>query len=124
MSKGVKFDQDKPSMTSIPMEAMWEMGMALGYGAKKYGDGNYRNGMLVSRQLAAAVRHIYQHLDGQDIDVESGNTHIGHALASLAMAAYTLKNHPDMDDRHDRDKQKHVTTDDRQLNLFEHKEQK
>lgn len=104
---GVKFDQDKPSMSSIPKEAMWEMGLALGYGAKKYGDGNYRNGMAVSRQLAAAVRHIYQHLDGQDNDPESGLSHIGHALASLAMAAYTIKNHPQYDDRVQRDKDKH-----------------
>jgi Domain of unknown function (DUF5664) len=104
---GVKNDQDKPSMSSIPTEAMWQMGQALGYGAKKYGDNNYRQGMKVSRQLAAAVRHIYQHLGGQDIDEESGNTHIGHALASLAMAAYTLANHPEMDDRYQPDKDKY-----------------
>jgi Domain of unknown function (DUF5664) len=106
-SIGVKFDGDKPSMTSIPKEAMWEMGLALGYGKKKYGDGNYRNGMLVSRQLAAAVRHIYQHLAGQDKDEESGVSHIGHALASLAMAAYTLENHKNMDDRFPADKDKY-----------------
>ena len=110
-TKGVKFDQNKPSMSSIPKEAMWELGGALAYGAKKYGDGNYRNGMLVSRQLSAAIRHIYQHLDGENNDPESGVTHLGHALASLAMACYTLKNHPEMDDRFKADIKKHEVPD-------------
>lgn len=109
VNTGVKFDADKPSMSSIPREAMWEMGQAFGYGAKKYGDGNFRKGMKVSRQLAAAVRHIYQHLDGQDLDPESGVTHLGHALASIAMACYTLRNCPEMDDRFEGDKLKHGT---------------
>jgi len=110
MSAAVKHDQDKPLVSSIPKEAMWEMGLALGYGAKKYGDGNFRNGLKVSRQLAAAIRHIYQHLDGENLDSESGVSHLGHALASLAMACYNIKNHPEMDDRMDRDKLKHEET--------------
>ena len=103
---GVKNDQQKPSMASIPREAMDEMGLALGYGAKKYGDGNFRNGMSIKRQMAAAVRHIYQFLDGEDVDIESGYSHIGHGLASLAMAAYTFKNLPQYDDRFPADKAK------------------
>jgi hypothetical protein len=106
-SKGIKFDGNKPNLTFIPKEAMFEMGKALTFGAKKYGDHNYRNGMKVSRQLAAALRHIYQHLDGETLDPESGVTHIGHALASLAMACYTLNNHKDLDDRFVGDLEKH-----------------
>ncbi len=104
---GTKFDTGKPDMTDIPLEAMWAMGEAFSYGQKKYGKNNYRQGMKVSRQLAAAIRHIYQHLDGQTLDMESGVAHLGHALASLAMACYTIKNHPALDDRHETDIQKH-----------------
>lgn len=107
IKEGIKHDQEKPDMTDIPMEAMWEMGKAFTYGQKKYGKNNYREGMNVSRQLAAAVRHIYQHLGGQSIDSESGVSHLGHALASLAMACYTLQNHPNLDDRFNKDKEKH-----------------
>lgn len=107
-SEGVKFDNGKPDMTDIPLEAMWEMGKAFTYGQKKYGKNNYRNGMLISRQLAAAVRHIYQHLDGETVDPETNSTtHLGHALASIAMAVYNLKNNPDMDDRFAKDIEKH-----------------
>lgn len=107
MVEGKKFDNGKPDMTDIPLEAMWQMGAAFTYGQKKYGKNNYRNGMLVSRQLAAAIRHIFQHLAGQTLDPESGETHLGHALASIAMACYTLSNKPELDDRHKEDKEKY-----------------
>lgn len=104
---GVKFDNSKPDLTDIPMDAMWEMGKAFTYGQKKYGKNNYRNGMLVSRLLAAATRHIYQHLDGETIDPEAQSMHLGNAMASIAMAIYTLKNKPELDDRHPADKDKY-----------------
>lgn len=103
LPEGKKDDSKKPDMTDIPLEAMWEMGAAFTYGQKKYGKNNYRKGMVPSRQLAAAVRHIYQHLSGQSIDPESGVTHLGHALASIAMACYTIKHHSNLDDRHPED---------------------
>lgn len=105
-STALKNDQNKPDMTDIPKEAMWQMGAAFTYGQKKYGKNNYRKGMTVSRQLAASIRHIYQHLSGETLDPESNCTHLGHALASIAMACYTLENHPKMDDRYDKDLKK------------------
>lgn len=105
---GRKDDSQKPDLTDIPKEAMWEMGAAFTYGQKKYAKNNFRQGMKVSRQLAAAVRHIYQHLDGETLDSESGVMHLGHALASVAMAVYTLKNKPELDDRFDGDIIKHT----------------
>lgn len=105
--EGKKDDSQKPDMTDIPLEAMWEMGQAFTYGQKKYGKNNYRNGMKVSRQLAAAIRHIYQHLGGETKDSESGAKHLGHAMASLAMAIYNLENNPEMDDRFEKDLKKY-----------------
>lgn len=100
MSKGIKYDAGKPDMTHIPIEAMYAMAEAFTYGAKKYSADNYRQGMKVRRQIAAALRHIYQFLDEGDIDKESGCKHIGSALASLAMAAYTVERKPEFDDRY------------------------
>lgn len=100
MSAGKKYDAGKPDMTHIPIEAMYAMAEAFTHGAKKYGGDNYREGLLVRRQIAAALRHIYQFLDEGDIDAESGCKHIGSALASLAMAAYTVEKKPEFDDRY------------------------
>lgn len=104
---GVKFDNQKPDLTDIPLDAMWEMGKAFTYGQKKYKKNNFRNGMLVSRQLAAAIRHIYQHLDGETLDPETLSMHLGNAMASIAMAIYNLKNNPHLDDRFGPDKAKY-----------------
>ncbi len=100
MSGGTKFDQNKPDMTLIPREAMLQMADAFTHGASKYGRHNYRKGLAVSRQVAAALRHIYQFLDGENVDQESNCTHLGSALASLAMACYTVENKPKLDDRY------------------------
>lgn len=106
-SEGLKNDQEKPDLTDIPMDAMWEMGKAFTYGQKKYKKNNFRAGMLVSRQLAAAIRHIYQHLDGENFDKETKSMHLGNAMASIAMAIYNLKNNPSTDDRFIKDLEKY-----------------
>jgi hypothetical protein len=78
---------------------MFAMGDAFAHGARKYGDFNFRGGLATTRTLAAAIRHIYQFLDGEDLDSESGKSHLGHAMASLAMTIDTLERRPDLDDR-------------------------
>lgn len=97
--RAIKYDSGKPALALIPKQAMYMCGQALAYGASKYGDHNFKLGMLNSRMVAAALRHIYQYLDGQDVDDESGLPHISHALASLAMLAYNMEKWPEMDDR-------------------------
>ena len=100
IGKALKYDNNKPNLALIPKEAMWHMGQALAYGASKYGADNFKEGMQIRRSLAAALRHIYQFLDGENIDAESGCNHLGNAMASLAMACYTLENRPEFDDRY------------------------
>lgn len=100
ISIGIKHDQGKVDYTHIPKQAMDAMGEALTYGAKKYSADNYREGLSVRRQVAAALRHIYQFLDEGNFDSDSGCRHIGSALASLAMAAYTVEAQPNYDDRY------------------------
>lgn len=97
--QGRKFDSDKPPIAFIPTEAIMEEAKAFGHGAKKYEAWNYTNGLAVTRTVSAALRHIFQFLDGENIDAESGASHLGCARAGLAMALDTLKNHPELDDR-------------------------
>lgn len=97
---GTKFDDKKPNLTLAPIEAIYAMGDSLTYGAKKYGADNFREGLHVRRQLAASLRHIYQALEVEDVDAESGCLHLGNAMASIAMAIYTIKHNPDFDDRY------------------------
>lgn len=100
MSGGKKFDQGKPDPSLIPIEAVMGTAKALSYGANKYGKHNYKEGITFSRLTAAAMRHLLAFNNGEDIDGESGNQHLHHALASLAMLSYMVENKPDMDDRY------------------------
>lgn len=97
--KGKKFDNNKPQISLIPTDALNEMAKAFSYGAKKYGPHNYRDGIQMSRLLDAAYRHIGAFKEGENLDPESGYTHLGHALASLAMATFMYYHRRDLDDR-------------------------
>lgn len=97
--KGLKYDSGKPDLTIVPIEAIEEMARAFMYGARKYARGNFKKGLEVNRTLAAALRHIYAFANKEDKDPESGESHLAHALAALAMTVYNLKHNPNMDDR-------------------------
>lgn len=99
---GLKFDDnklEKPALAYIPKAALWAEGQAFAYGEQKYGSWNYKHGIKVSRTCAAAMRHIVQFLDGENIDKESKAHHLGAARANLAMALDALENRPEFDDR-------------------------
>jgi hypothetical protein len=87
---GVKADSHKPRMDLIPPEVMFGYGNALGYGARKYSDNNWLNGMDWSRMFAAAQRHIWAWWAGQEKDEESNLHHLESALFSIA-ALYTYE---------------------------------
>lgn len=97
-SAGKKNDKGKPSPTLIPTEAIKGMAKGLSYGAVKYGKWNYRGGIEHSRLLDASIRHLLELIDGNEIDDESGNLHLDHAMASLAMYAWMRVHRPDLND--------------------------
>lgn len=96
---GNKNDGVKADLGLIPLEALEECAKAFMYGEKKYHRYNFTKGISVNRLLAAALRHINQSIWESEKDDESGDNHLGHALASLSMAVYMIKNRPDLDDR-------------------------
>lgn len=96
---GKKNDQGKPRISLIPKDAIWSIANGLTYGEKKYGTHNFRSGIKYSRLLDAAYRHLTAWEEGEDVDQESGNNHLDHAGASLAMLMFMASNRPDMDDR-------------------------
>ena len=73
-----KYDQNKPDLSLIRYDAITPIADVFQFGAAKYGKFNYLQGMSHSRVLAAAARHLFAYMDGQDLDSESGKSHLAH----------------------------------------------
>ena len=69
----------------IPPVALNEVGKVFTFGATKYGADNWRGGLSYRRLISAAMRHINAYNSGEDIDPESGISHLAHANANLLM---------------------------------------
>ena len=82
--EGKKFDSDKPRMDLLPPKAIFEVAKVLGFGAQKYDPENWRLlDNLQSRYTAGALRHIFAHMDGEDLDPETNLSHLAHAMCCL-----------------------------------------
>lgn len=80
---GKKNDSGKPRLGLISRVFLWGIAEILTHGAKIYGDHNWREGMLWSRPYDALQRHLTAWWDGEDIDKDSGKSHLWHAAAEL-----------------------------------------
>jgi hypothetical protein len=85
--EGKKFDEGKPDlafMMDFP-DLMIHFCLALEEGKRKYGYKNYMKGLETRRVVAALLRHIQAHCRGEVRDPDTGITHLGYAVANLAM---------------------------------------
>lgn len=97
--RALKYDGEKPRMDLLDRYALEEIAKVLTFGATKYETHNWKKGMKVGRLIAASLRHIHAYNDGEDLDPESGLSHLAHAGCCIMFALWMAKNRPDMDDR-------------------------
>lgn len=90
----------KVPFTTVPMNVTAEIGLAMMEGALKYGRHNYRAiGVRTSVYIDAALRHISAFWEGQDIDPDSGISHITKAMACLIVLRDSQMIGNEIDDR-------------------------
>ena len=99
-TEGAKGDGGKFPLGLIPRYPLEQVAAVLGFGEVKYGRHNWRKGILVQRNLNAALRHVVAYNEGEDLDPESGLSHLAHAICCLMFALETAKVRPDLDDRY------------------------
>lgn len=76
----------KAGISTIPGQVMAELGLSMLEGACKYGRYNYRvSGVRSSVYYDAAFRHLAAWWEGEDIDPDSGLSHLVKAMACLAV---------------------------------------
>lgn len=76
----------KAPMSTVSAPVLAEVGVAMLEGALKYGRHNYRAvGVRASIYYDATMRHLMGWWEGQDIDPDSGMSHITKAITSLVV---------------------------------------
>lgn len=98
---GVKHDSLKNPMDLLPMLPLGHVSRVLGFGARKYGPHNWRNGLEYRRLLGATLRHVAAFQDGEDLDEETKLSHIDHAICELLfLSQFIHEGRKELDDRY------------------------
>ena len=97
--QGVKYDQGKIPWHMLPRDALEEVIAIFQMGAAKYGEGNWLQGLPWLRVWDAAQRHLWAWRSGEDLDPESGRSHLAHAAWNCLALLHYLESHPELDDR-------------------------
>lgn len=114
-SKGIKYDGGKTPLNLLSTYAMEEVGEVLAYGAKKYAPWNWAEGIVYSRVLSAAKRHLsaWENRENHDIGKDckacesespctshSGRHHLANTICNLMfLLDYELRELKHLDDR-------------------------
>lgn len=97
--KFLKFDSEKNRLDLIPPELINEVGKILTIGSKKYNDRNWEQGSDWSIYYGAAQRHLWAWFGGEDLDTETGESHLSHALCCITFLLTYTKRNVGKDDR-------------------------
>jgi len=96
---GVKFDAGKIPFDLVPPEGVTAVATILGVGAKKYAPRNWEMGMDWSRPYGAALRHLFAWWNGEDVDKDTGYSHLWHAATNIFFLIFYEKRGKGKDDR-------------------------
>lgn len=80
---GSKFDAGKARLDLIAPELLLGTAEILAFGAQKYGARNWEAGMSWSRPFGALMRHMWAWWRGEQLDDETGKSHLWHAACCL-----------------------------------------
>lgn len=83
-SEALKYDSDKVQLELLPPELLTAVGEILTFGAKKYAPRNWEKGMKWSRVFGALMRHMWAWWGGENLDRETGKSHLWHAGCCIA----------------------------------------
>ena len=97
---GVKFDDNKVRLDLLQLRAIMKVGEVSTFGCGKYNAHNWEKGIMFSRLIAAAFRHIFKWMLFEDNDPETGISHIHHATWNLlSIGEFIEAGRTDVDDR-------------------------
>ncbi len=100
LDTGVKHDSGKVRMDLLSPIALEEIAKVMTFGAKKYGDNNWRKGILWSRVFGALMRHAWAYWRGENLDPETGLSHLAHCGCCVMFLLEYSQTRIELDDRY------------------------
>lgn len=87
-----KFDHDKPRLSLVPMQIVWDVAEIREYGTKKYKDPDNWKRVEMDRYVDALLRHTLAFVEDHDsVDEESGLAHYKHMACNMAFLCHLFK---------------------------------
>jgi len=87
-NKGLRYNEGKPKWGLVHFKSLEPMVRVLEYGAKKYSPDNWKKGLDKKEILESMMRHIAALMDGEEIDPETGITHMGNIQCNAMFYNY------------------------------------
>lgn len=84
----------------IPVMPLTRLAEHYGVGAAKYADHNWRKGYELSKNYAALQRHVTAFWNGEDLDPETGTSHLSAVIFHAMAMQQNLQDFPQHDDRY------------------------
>lgn len=99
----LRYNAGKSEMCHIAPEFLMEFADLMTVSAKKYSKYNYAKGQELSTALDSLDRHLLAFKNSENVDPESGKSHLVHIAANAMIlwctVKYHLEQHPELDDR-------------------------
>lgn len=92
-------DTPRPRLDLIPTAPLEQVGHVLALGAAKYGTYNWCSGTRWGRLYRALLSHAWAWWRGEDLDPESGRSHLAHCICCLLFLMEYQRNKWGEDDR-------------------------
>jgi hypothetical protein len=97
--KALHYSTGKPGVDQIPADVMMELGEVYTYGEQKYARNNWTSGTDWHEFNGSILRHLYRWMNGEEIDPESGCSHLAHVIWNAVTLRYYEKHGLGKDDR-------------------------
>jgi integrase len=95
----LRYNKGKLRWSLIDWKSLEPMVRVLEKGAQKYDDHNWKKGMPTSQISESLLRHMFAFMNGEDNDLETNESHLGHVMCNVMFLIYNLKENPQFDDR-------------------------
>ncbi len=101
VSEAKHLDEGKTALQYILVfKGLDEVAKVGEFGAKKYGQFNYKAGSSYMRFLGSCTRHLAAFIRGENVDAESGISHLAHLIYDCLMVLDWIDRGVGVDDRY------------------------